>query len=64
MYENAQYDAEYVDMPDGSKTYENVGVIVYINGAKCYVPLAPANTDYQNIMRLVADGKLVIQPAE
>jgi hypothetical protein len=64
MYENAQYDAEYVDQPDGGKVYQNVGIIVYINGAKSYVPLDPANTDYANMMQLVAEGKLVIAPAD
>jgi len=34
-----------------------------INGATSFVPLDPANTDYQNIMRLVDEGKLVIEPA-
>jgi len=36
---------------------------VDINGVTSYVPLDPENTDYQNIMQLVAEGKLVIAPA-
>jgi hypothetical protein len=28
-----------------------------------FVPLDPANADYANIMRLVDEGKLVIEPA-
>lgn len=37
---------------------------VDINGVTSFVPLDPANTDYQNIMRLVDAGELVIAPAE
>ena len=55
MYSNAQW----VDM-DG----QHVSIRVDINGITSFVPLDPDNTDYQNIMQLVADGKLVIQPAE
>ena len=29
-----------------------------------FVPIDPANTDYQNIMKLVEDGELTIAPAE
>lgn len=64
MYENAKYDAAYVDQPDGTKVYRNVGIIVDINGQRSYVPLDPNNTDYQNIITLVDEGKLVIQPAD
>jgi hypothetical protein len=40
------------------------GIQVDISGVTTFVPLDPANTDYQNIMALVAEGKLVIQPAD
>jgi len=56
MYENAQYISGF----DG-QTY---CIRVDINGITSFVPIDPANTDYQNIMALVAEGKLVIQPAE
>lgn len=56
MYSNAQY---YNDM-NGNL----VGIRVDINGTTSFVPLDPANTDYLAIMRLVDEGKLVIQPAE
>ena len=56
MYTNAQY---YNDM------YGNLaGIRVDINDVKTFVPLDPANTDYANIMALVAEGKLTIAPAE
>ena len=55
MYTNAQYIAV------GGVNSE---IQVYINGVLSFVPLDPANTDYQNIMALVAAGELTIAPAE
>lgn len=56
-YENAQYVKD-----------RYTGVVfcisVLIDDQFSFVPLDPANTDYQNIMALVAEGKLVIQPAD
>jgi hypothetical protein len=57
MYENAQY---MKDPLSGEVT----NIRVDINGATSFVPLDPANTDYENMMQLVAEGKLVIQPAD
>ena len=56
MYTNASY---YNDMAGNT-----AGIRVDINGVTSFVPLDTANTDYQNIMQLVAEGKLVIAPAE
>ena len=56
MYTNAQY---YND------SFGNTaGIRVDINGVTSFVPCDPANTDYQNIMALVAAGELTIAPAE
>ena len=55
MYSNAQW----YDMNG-----QHVSIRVDINGVTSFVPLDPANTDYQNIMKLVEEGKLVIAPAE
>ena len=55
MYTNAQYIAF-----NGI----NSMIRVNINAETSFVPLDPANTDYQNIMALVAAGKLSIAPAE
>jgi len=57
MYENAQYTKNVI-------TGQNDGIRVDINGVTSFVPLDPANTDYKNIMTLVDEGKLVIQPAD
>lgn len=55
MYDNAQW----IDQ-NGHHTM----IRIDINGLTSFVPLDPANTDYQNIMQLVAQGKLVIAPAD
>jgi hypothetical protein len=55
MYTNAQYIAI------GGI---NASVRCDINGVTSFVPLDPANTDYANIMALVAAGELTIAPAE
>ena len=53
-------DTRYSLNPAG----EVSGILVKLNGNLIWVPLDPANTDYENIMKLVDEGKLVIQPAE
>jgi hypothetical protein len=55
MYTNAQYIAI---------NGVNTSIRCDINGVTGFVPLDPANTDYQNIMALVAAGELTIAPAE
>jgi hypothetical protein len=54
MYDNAQYIAF-----NGT----NVSIRCDINGVASFVPLDPANIDYQSIQKLVAEGKLTIAPA-
>jgi len=39
------------------------GISVDIDGVPSFVPIDPGNTDYANMMVLVAEGKLVIAPA-
>ena len=53
-YTNAQYIA-YQGV--------NTGIRCNINGVTSFVPIDPANTDYANIMALVAAGELTIAPA-
>jgi sugar lactone lactonase YvrE len=40
------------------------GISVDIDGVLWVVPIDPENTDYANMMVLVAEGKLVIAPAD
>ena len=56
MYTNAQY---YNDLSGNP-----AGIRCDIAGVTSFVPLDPANTDYANIMALVAAGELTIAPAE
>jgi len=55
MYENAQY----VEINGINEVIK-----VQINGVWVSVPIDPANSDYANIMALVAEGKLTIAEAE
>jgi hypothetical protein len=55
MYTNAQYVAS---------DRQNTHIRVDINGVTSFVPLDPANSDYQRIMALVAAGELTIAPAD
>jgi hypothetical protein len=55
-YTNAQYLYNFGSITIG-------GIRVDINGVTSSVPIDPANTDYANMMALVAAGKLVIAPA-
>ena len=54
MYTSAQYI-----------TYNgvNIGLRCDINGVTSFVPLDPANTDYQRITVLVEAGELVVEQA-
>ena len=56
MYANAQY------FKGTTGTVESIRCD--INGVTSFVPIDPANTDYANIMALVAAGELTIAPAE
>ena len=55
MYTNAQW----ID-----QNGQHSEIKVDINGMTSFVPIDPANTDYTNIMALVAAGELTIAPAE
>ena len=56
MYTNAQY----VNNLSGILC----GIRCDINGVTSFVPIDETNTDYQNIMRLLGEAKIVIAPAE
>lgn len=55
-YTNAQY---YNDLSGNP-----AGIRCDIAGVASFVPLDPANTDYTEIMALVAAGELTIAPAK
>ena len=56
MYTNAQYVAN----PIG----EVNSVVLDINGVNTFVPIDTTNGDYNEIMRRVAAGELIIEDAE
>jgi hypothetical protein len=56
MYTNASYYNDMLGNPAGTRCD--------IAGVTSFVPLDPANSDYQRIMTLVAAGELTIAPAE
>jgi hypothetical protein len=53
-------EAIYILSPQG----ERVCIYVKCDDQYLYVPLDPNNTDYKNVMALVAEGKLTIASAE
>lgn len=55
MYTNAQW----ID-----QNGQHSEIKVDINGVTSFVPIDPSNTDYANMMALVAAGELIIAPAE
>ena len=56
MYSNVKY----LRMIGSDK---DTGIRCDINGVTSFVPIDPANTDYANLMALVAAGELTIAPA-
>ena len=54
-------EAQYVRNIDDS---DNESIKATIDGKVWFVPLDPANTDYQEIMKQVQEGTLTIQDAE
>ena len=49
-----------LDNPDN----KNTAVVVEINGVESWVPTDEANTDYAEILKLVAEGSLTIEDAD
>ena len=62
-YTNAQY-VQLQGMSSPVAIMVDILRAVWTEPRRCSVPIDQGNTDYQNIMTLVDEGKLVIQPAE
>jgi hypothetical protein len=58
MYKNAHYYDASKDVPFGTMIIK-----VEIDGILNYIPIDAMNGEYQRIMKLVEEGKLVIAPA-
>ena len=52
-------DAQYYNY----LTFQPYGISVLINGVQSWVPISTQNTDYNNMMYLVSQGQLTIDPA-
>jgi hypothetical protein len=52
--ENVKY---YKNLDDGDDT--NTGITATINGENLAIPLAPDNTDYQEILKWVEEGNTI-----
>jgi len=53
-------EAKYVIIAPAT---QNTYISVLIDGTPAGVPIQPGNADYDNMMKLVAAGELVILPA-
>ena len=60
IFKNAKYHKAPLDNPDN----KNTAVVVEINGVESWVPMDEANTDYAEILKLVAEGSLTIEDAD
>ena len=54
--QNVKY---YKNVNDGNDT--NIGITATINGQNYAIPLDEDNTDYQNILKWVADGNTIAE---
>lgn len=62
-YMNAKY-IEFPGVPSPAGIMVDILRATWTEPQRCSVPIDQGNTDYQNIMALVDEGKLVIQPAD
>ena len=60
IFENAQYVKAPLDNPDN----KNTAVKATINGLESWVPMDEENTDYAEILKLIAEGSLTIEDAD
>jgi len=56
--------AQYIAMTMPNETTENTGIKVTIDENSIFVPIAPGNRHYDEIMRQVEAGTLTIADAE
>ena len=60
IIENAKYVKAPLDNPDN----KNTAIKATINGVESWIPMDEANTDYTEILKLVAGGSLTIEDAD
>tara|TARA_B100000085_G_scaffold271699_1_gene285400 strand:- start:2847 stop:3032 length:186 start_codon:yes stop_codon:yes gene_type:complete len=60
IIENAKYVKAPLENPDN----KNTAIKATINGVESWIPMDEANTDYTEILKLVAEGSLTIEDAD
>tara|TARA_B100000902_G_C26885236_1_gene704591 strand:- start:144 stop:329 length:186 start_codon:yes stop_codon:yes gene_type:complete len=60
IIENAKYIKAPLDNPDN----KNTSIKATINGVESWIPMDEANTDYAEVLKLVAEGSLTIEDAD
>lgn len=60
IIENAKYVKAPLDNPDN----KNTAIKATINGVESWIPMDEANTDYAEVLKLVAEGSLTIEDAD
>ena len=60
IIENAKYVKAPLENPDN----KNTAIKATINGVESWIPMDEANTDYAEILKLIAEGSLTIEDAD
>ena len=58
--ENAKYVKAPLDNPDN----KNTAIKATINGVESWIPMDESNTDFAEILKLIAEGSLTIEDAD
>ena len=57
-------NAKYVKAPLNNPDNQNTGVKATINGVESWIPMNEKNTNYAEVLKLVAEGTLTIEDAD
>ena len=57
-------NAKYVKAPLNNPDNKNTAIKATIDGVESWIPMDEANTDYTEILKLVAEGSLTIEDAD
>jgi hypothetical protein len=57
-------NAKYIKAPLNNPDNKNTAIKATINGVESWVPMNEANTDYAEVLKLVAAGTLTIEEAD
>jgi|TARA_B100000085_G_C18538719_1_gene511054 hypothetical protein len=57
-------NAKYIKAPLNNPDNKNTAIKATIDGVESWIPMDEANTDYAEILKLVAEGSLTIADAD